>query len=388
MSNIALRLAGPAVITYKGATFASKEDISLNLANETFDVNVDAYGKVDERSDRKVASVSFTPIGDWANLSILFPAALQVIGGLTTPVRTFLSTDVNATTDVITVTAHAFATGDAVRVYSFDTLPTGLTAGTLYYLRAASANTFTLHPTRADAVSNTNLVNITAAGTGTHRVIAQEPLVITTAEGEVYTFNVAALAGLPTLNLKATDTIFGEITFDLFRTAAVAATTANSLFTLSAGTYTPPAITVSSILTQPYTFTWGSAPWSALETKEGLTITPTVTFEDVLDDALGLIGKRVTNVAITATGQPLGVSPSAVQTALLLQGAGANRGGSLATANNFVVSGTGVTITLTNAGLKAAPHSFGRNADRIGALEWFATRKFTAGVPDALITVA
>ncbi len=389
MSNLALRLAGPAVITFKGATFASKGDIKLELSNDTFDVMVDAYGKVDDRSDKKVASLKFDPIGDWANLAVLFPAALQVIGGLTTPVKTFLSsTGVNATTDIITSVAHGFTSGAAVRVFTFDTIPTGLTAGTLYYLNAASVDTFSLHATRAAAVAGTSKIDITAVGSGTHRVIEQEPIVITTAEGETYTFNVAALAGLPDLTFKATETIFSEVTIDLFRTAGVAATTANSLFTLAAGIYTPPSIDPATILTQSYLLTWGSSPWASLETKDGIKVKSAVSFEDVTDDALGVIGKRVTGIAVTATAQPLGVTPSAVQTALLLQGAGAGRGASLATANNFVVSGTGVTVTLTNAGLKSAPHAFGRSADRIGELEWFATRKFITGTPQPLITVA
>jgi hypothetical protein len=389
MSNLALRLAGPAVITFKGAIFASKGDIKLELANDTFEVMVDAYGKVDERSDKKVASLKFDPIGDWANLAVLFPAALQVIGGLTTPVKTFLSsTGVNTATDIITSVAHGFTSGAAVRVYSFDTIPTGLTAGTQYFLNVPSVDTFSLHTTRAAGVAGTGKVDITAVGSGTHRVIEQEPLVVTTAEGETYSFNVAALGGLPDLTLKTTETIFGEVTIDLFRTAGVAATTASSLFTLGSGTYTPPSIDPATILTQLYTFTWGSSPWTALETKAGIKIKSAVSFEDVIDDALGVIGKRVTGLAVTAMAQPLGVSPSAVQTALLMQGAGAGRGASLGTANDFVVSGTGVTVTLTRAGLKTAPHAFGRSADRIGDLEWFATRKFVSTVPQPLIAVA
>jgi hypothetical protein len=78
------------------------------------------------------------------------------------------ATDINADTDVVTVTAHGFSTGDCVNVATSDTLPTGISANTAYYVRKGTDNTFTLYDTRAHAVAGgaTGLVNITAVGTG------------------------------------------------------------------------------------------------------------------------------------------------------------------------------------------------------------------------------
>jgi hypothetical protein len=78
------------------------------------------------------------------------------------------ATDINADTDVVTVTAHGFSTGDCVNVSTSDTLPTGISANTAYYVRKGTDNTFTLYDTRAHAVAGgaTGLVNITAVGTG------------------------------------------------------------------------------------------------------------------------------------------------------------------------------------------------------------------------------
>jgi microcystin-dependent protein len=82
---------------------------------------------------------------------------------------------VNTTTDVLTTSsAHYWATGDKVRVTTSGTLPGGLTPGTDYYVRAAAATTVTLHPTVSDALANTNAVNITSAGTGTHTLVPQD----------------------------------------------------------------------------------------------------------------------------------------------------------------------------------------------------------------------
>lgn len=85
-----------------------------------------------------------------------------------------LSTGVNTGTDVITTdAAHGFTTADPVRVRvtSGSTIPTGLAETTQYYARAVTGSTLTLHPTAADATGNTNIVNITATGSGTMWVI-------------------------------------------------------------------------------------------------------------------------------------------------------------------------------------------------------------------------
>lgn len=78
---------------------------------------------------------------------------------------------VNTTTDVLTTsTAHGYATGDAVNVTTTTTLPAPLAATTYYYARNTGSTTLTLHPTATDATNNTNRVDITTAGSGTHTI--------------------------------------------------------------------------------------------------------------------------------------------------------------------------------------------------------------------------
>ena len=79
---------------------------------------------------------------------------------------TFAAGDVNTSTNLIGK-AHTLPTGQAV-VFSAGggTAPAPLVEGTTYYVRAASSSTLSLHTTVADAIANTNLVDITAAGTG------------------------------------------------------------------------------------------------------------------------------------------------------------------------------------------------------------------------------
>ena len=79
---------------------------------------------------------------------------------------TFAAADVNTSTNLIGK-AHTLPTGQAV-IFSAGggTAPAPLVEGTTYFVRAASSTTISLHPTVADAIANTNIIDITTAGTG------------------------------------------------------------------------------------------------------------------------------------------------------------------------------------------------------------------------------
>ena len=67
--------------------------------------------------------------------------------------------------------AHGLVTthGDAVHfTTSASDLPSPLVVGTVYYTRYVDTDTFSLFPTKADALANTNQITLNDAGTGTH----------------------------------------------------------------------------------------------------------------------------------------------------------------------------------------------------------------------------
>lgn len=77
------------------------------------------------------------------------------------------ATAINITTDVITYAADTqYAAGDIV-VYLSSTPASPLVNDTEYYVRPVSLNQFTLHPTRTDAINDTNKINFTVTPTGT-----------------------------------------------------------------------------------------------------------------------------------------------------------------------------------------------------------------------------
>jgi hypothetical protein len=58
--------------------------------------------------------------------------------------------------------------GDAVHFTTTGTLPSPLAVGTVYYTRYVDADSFTVFPTKKDALANTNQITLTSAGAGTH----------------------------------------------------------------------------------------------------------------------------------------------------------------------------------------------------------------------------
>jgi len=68
-----------------------------------------------------------------------------------------------ATTDIITSAAHGLVNGNKVVLTTTDTLPAGLSTGTVYYVIDVTTNTFKLSTQRGGGP-----VDITDTGTGTH----------------------------------------------------------------------------------------------------------------------------------------------------------------------------------------------------------------------------
>lgn len=73
-------------------------------------------------------------------------------------------TSIDTDTEVVTLTAHGYTAGQPV-VFGGTAAPTGLTAGTIYYLGTITTDTFKVYATLANALAESSAINITAAGT-------------------------------------------------------------------------------------------------------------------------------------------------------------------------------------------------------------------------------
>jgi microcystin-dependent protein len=79
--------------------------------------------------------------------------------------KPFSPSDVNTTTDTITISSHGLSNGNVVYLQTGSTLPSPLVANTKYYIISATTNTFQLSSTL-----NGSPIDLTSQGTGTHNL--------------------------------------------------------------------------------------------------------------------------------------------------------------------------------------------------------------------------
>jgi len=213
------------------------------------------------------------------------------------------------------------------------------------------------------------------------------PLEIHTFAGKKLTFHNAAVTKMPNIKGSAIETLLGEVEFEAFLKNNTAWSAANSRFTIADAALVDATFDPAAILTQAYTVGWGAvSPWDAMSTKKGVDIDFNLALEPIETDADGIVSRRLSGLEVSVKAQPMGISEADMLNKLLFQGAGAVRGRSLS-GDDLNVSATGVYIRVYGAALKGGPQSFSSKEDRIGELEWLATRTFAAGVPNPLFFV-
>ena len=382
-------IGGPCLISYRGATFRSKGDVTLNLLNETFPIETSILGQVDERVRELPIRIHFTPDGEWTNLGVLFPFALTPFGTYITPQYTAVSINANQ----IYCPGNNAIAGDAVyyAVYGGSGI-TQLTQGTLYYIHPISPDAFTIHLTYAAAVAGTSPITVTL-GTGTSRFVVNNPLAIQTQAGVLITFLNAAVFQMPEIIGSAVNTTLGEVTFIAYLADGQDWSGTNSRFTQSANPWPgDPTFNPSNILTGEISAVWASqaAPWNLFYTKNGWRVNFEMTLTPVEVDNVGIITHRLSNLRVKARATPLGVQESDLQTAIYAQGTNSARGRSLSTyganLNLSAVAGN-FGVKLYNAALEGGPEVFSNKLDRVGELSWVATRTYNSGVPQPLFYV-
>lgn len=165
-NKAALAISGAATETVMTDTFRIS---AANAKNLRIVINLSSSAQAKEVTGisfqlwHSIDGSVFTPVGSESVVNVLS--------------ATFADGDVDSGTEVITVTAHPFDVGDAVQYRCAGAgVVTGLTAGTVYYVIDASANTVKLATTRANAIAGT-AINITAPiGGDAHYLTRVDPL--------------------------------------------------------------------------------------------------------------------------------------------------------------------------------------------------------------------
>lgn len=113
---------------------------------------------------------STTISGDGTKFSSYFNKGDSIFINIPSDTDTTRITSVNTSTDVFTAAGHDITTGDMIK-FSGDGAPGNINFGNIYFGRAVTADTFSVHYTKTDADANTNLVNLTTIGTNADVVV-------------------------------------------------------------------------------------------------------------------------------------------------------------------------------------------------------------------------
>ena len=169
-------------ITYIGSTIYGTKTIALCVANVTTlgrtnsitdfvsaEITSTPYSRAtgsftagtydtgsDQRYEMPNVSLVFSPTGG----AIQFQTVFTILGGSTTGSKNFAPSNIDTSTDIITINNHGYANGDKL-IFTPDnssTLPSGISASTQYTVNNVTTNTFKLTG-----------VDITTTGTGTFR---------------------------------------------------------------------------------------------------------------------------------------------------------------------------------------------------------------------------
>ncbi len=154
-------------VTWAAASSGSK----AQSGTATFDVPAGTYGW----------------IGFWNSAGPTFRGMVPNGGGAANPMKPFVMDD--ATADTFRSVGHGYSNGDTVVLWpGGNSLPTGVSEGTVYYIVTSATDSFQL-----SATSGGSAINVTAKGQGHVQKIVQE---VFGAQGQLAVSNLSIDGGL------------------------------------------------------------------------------------------------------------------------------------------------------------------------------------------------
>ena len=144
----------------------------LNLLTNTFEIQGNTFNEGDTVVYQENGGTTIGGLVDGTTYYVAFKSDERFKLSTTSNVFDFTITInggtnnvVDLTQNTITSTSHGFTTGDAAQIVAA-TPPVGLISGAIYWVRAINANTFAFYLSNADAVSDTDRIDIVALGSG------------------------------------------------------------------------------------------------------------------------------------------------------------------------------------------------------------------------------
>lgn len=200
-------------------------------------------------------------------------------------------------------------------------------------------------------------------------------------DGDKFTYHNVGLAKMPELTFSTVKTLLGGVEFHGRTKNNTLASAANSMYTRTNVPFDDSSFDWADIPTLPYTLNFGASPWDDFDTEDGVVITPTLSWGDIISDKAGVVDEEITALEVVASFTPVGIAQSAIDAKMNTQGtASAVRGARMsAVGSDFILSGTGVYAALRNASLRKAQIRAGRRVNRTGKLEAVASLQMITG---------
>lgn len=213
------------------------------------------------------------------------------------------------------------------------------------------------------------------------------PLVVHGRDGVKHTFHNAIVTKPPQILYGVDKTLMGPVTFTAILAKSTDPTNAAAYMTTASAAYPGDAgFVIADHFTKAPSAAWGvSSPWAAILTESGWTIDVNAEVKEESADGLGTYDLVLSGIKVSAKAAIIGPTVAQVVTKLKSDQAF----GTDLTGDDLVISaGAGAPlVTISNAALVDSAARWANNVNRIGETEWIATRSFTAGTPDPLITI-
>lgn len=201
-------------------------------------------------------------------------------------------------------------------------------------------------------------------------------------DGDKFTYHNAAITGMPDLVLSPIkSSMEGQLVLQCRTKNNTLASAANSLYTRATQSFSDTSFDWADILTPTLACSWGSSPWDAFYTREGIKISAKPQWSPLSVDGVGIVNQELTALTVTATFAPMGMAQSDIDAKLIQQGAaGAMPGARLAARGaDLIISGTGLYVLMRNASARKAAIRAGQAGGRHGDLEAVSSLTITDG---------
>ena len=403
-------ISGPALIGWRNYWFRSQGDVTINKETTLTPITVDSIGISDQRVNLVRHTIQFTPSGTLTDIQEIFAG----FGGGETneplpgqslfrwagvAITGYASADAGAATTVTVASTAGYVIGQYVTISGCSTATyngtwriEAVTSATQLKLAVA----YTVDPTTDGSLFSSDTLVV-------------HPLFESGGAEKVITFQNVALTGLPTVNLSATQTVLGQVTFTAIYHRKLEATDVDAI--VDYRNWVAPVSTQlddfepDSIVTIPPKLRYGAAsinawtvndtlplPWREFCTANGATINFNLATADHVVDTCGLVDIKYTDLTVTVTAQPVGelMTDEEIQKVLLQQDMGASlegrrRGQSMKAATPMQLwircdDGTDVLdFKFASTSVSAGSANYGTTVMRNGDLTWQALRTFSGG---------